>query len=64
MIGLELCKEAVEDAQYNARENGKWKSLVICTCTHTDAHKYYSHGVILQYHTILLGCFQPIFTLK
>ena len=30
MIGLELCKEAVEDAQYNARENGKWRSLVIC----------------------------------
>ena len=29
MIGVELCKEAVEDAQFNAQENGKWKYVFL-----------------------------------
>ena len=38
MIGLELCKEAVEDAQYNARENGEYLEICTyrCTCARRD----------------------------
>ena len=28
LIGIEMCQEAIEDAEYNARENGQLLSLM------------------------------------